>query len=211
MDALSFAVTVVLVTVSGALAPGPLFFTTISHGTKLGARGGLAFAIGHTLFEFPLIILLALGLDTIVRIPEVQAVTGVVGGAALIAFGILQIRDCYASTPDKPKSHGLMFRHPILVGLGFTGLNPFFVVWWFTAGLELIRLSLLFIGFLGIVFMYICHVWMDYIWLIVVAHFSRLGVNVVGVKWYRIAMAFFGAVLIYFGFTFLLSAIRLLI
>ncbi|UCG44739.1 MAG: LysE family transporter [Candidatus Bathyarchaeota archaeon] len=209
MDALYFAATVVLVTISGALAPGPLFFTTISHGTKLGARGGLAFAIGHTLFEFPLIILLALGLDTIVRVPAVQAVTGVIGGAALIAFGIFQIRDCYASTPDKPKSHGIMFRHPILVGLGFTGLNPFFVAWWFTAGLELIRLSLLFIGFLGIVFMYVCHVWMDYVWLIAVAHFSRLGINVVDAKWYRIAVAIFGAILIYFGLTFLISVIEL--
>ena len=123
MDAFSFVVTVVLVTISGALAPGPLFFTTISHGTKLGARGGLAFAVGHTLFEFPLIILLALGLDTIVRVPAVQTVTGVIGGVALIVFGVLQIRDCYTSTFDKPKSHGLMFRHPILIGLGFTGLG----------------------------------------------------------------------------------------
>lgn len=207
MDALNFAATVVLVTVSGALAPGPLFFTTISHGTKLGAKGGLAFAIGHTLFEFPLIILLALGLDTIVRVPEVKAVTGIIGGAALIVFGVMQIRSCLASRFGKPKSQGLMFQNPILIGLGFTGLNPFFVVWWFTAGLELIRVSLLFIGLFGIVLMYICHVWMDFVWLIAVAHFAQVGINVMGARWYRIIVAFFGVVLIFFGLAFLVSAV----
>ena len=207
MDALNFAATVVLVTVSGALAPGPLFFTTISHGTKLGAKGGLAFAIGHTLFEFPLIILLALGLDTIVRVPEVKAVTGIIGGAALTVFGVLQIRNCHASRFGKPKSQGLMLQNPILIGLGFTGLNPFFIVWWFTAGLELIRVSLMFIGLFGIVLMYICHVWMDYVWLIAVAHFARAGTNVMGARWYRIIVAFFGAVLVLFGLAFLVSAV----
>ena len=207
MDALNFAAAVVLVTVSGALAPGPLFFTTISHGTKLGAKGGLAFAIGHTLFEFPLIILLALGLDTIVRVPEVKAVTGIIGGAALIVFGVLQIRNCLGSRFGKPKSQGLISRNPILIGLGFTGLNPSFVVWWFTAGLELIRVSLLFIGLFGIVLMYICHVWMDYVWLIAVAHFARAGINVMGARWYRTIVGFFGAVLVLFGLAFLVSAV----
>ena len=207
MDALNFAATVVLVTVSGALAPGPLFFTTISHGTKLGAKGGLAFAIGHTLFEFPLIILLALGLDTIVRVPEVKAVTGIIGGAALIVFGIMQIRNCLTSRFGKPKPQGSIFQNPILIGLGFTGLNPFFIVWWFTAGLELIRVSLMFIGLFGIVLMYICHVWIDYVWLIAVAHFARVGINVMGARWYRIIVAFFGFVLIFFGLAFLVSAV----
>jgi len=60
MELLNFIVTVVLVTASGALAPGPLFFATVSHGTRSGAKGGLAFSIGHTLVEFPLVLLLAL-------------------------------------------------------------------------------------------------------------------------------------------------------
>ena len=62
MDTLSFIVTVVLITASGALAPGPLFFQTISQGIKIGARSGLIFSIAHTIVEFSLIRLLALGL-----------------------------------------------------------------------------------------------------------------------------------------------------
>lgn len=207
MDVLNFVATIVLVTASGALAPGPLFFTAISHGTKSGAKGGLAFAVGHTLFEFPLVILLALGLSTIISEPAVKLLTGVIGGLALIVFGAIQIRACLTSSFDASKSCGIMFQNPILIGLGFTGLNPFFVVWWFTAGLKLIDDSSVFLGLLGVVFMYVCHVWMDYAWLTAVAHFARVGINMIGARWYRAIMAFFGVVLIYFGVTFLVSTL----
>ena len=207
MDVLSFAGTVVLVTASGALAPGPLFFADLSYGTKLGIKGGLAFAIGHTLFEFPLIILLAIGLDRVVGEPTVKFLTGVVGGVALILFGVKQTHSSLTSRFGVPKSRRTILQNPILIGLGFTGLNPFFVVWWFTAGLKLIDVSLEFFGLLGVVFMYILHVWMDYAWLAVVAHFARVGINVIGAKWYRIVTAFFVTVLIFFGLTFLISVL----
>ena len=73
--------------------------------------------------------------------------------------------------------------------------------------MKLIDVSLEFFGLLGVVFMYILHVWMDYAWLAVVAHFARVGINVIGAKWYRIVTAFFGAVLIFFGLTFLISVL----
>jgi len=207
MDILSLTTTIILVTASGALAPGPLFFAAISHGTKLGAKGGLAFAIGHTLFEFPLVILLALGLSNIASEPAVRLLTGVIGGMALLVFGVIQIRQCVTTRFDAPKSRRTIFQNPIIIGLVFTGLNPFFVVWWFTAGLKLINDSSLFLGLLGVIFMYVCHVWMDYAWLTAVAHFARVGINMIGARWYRAIMAFFGVVLIYFGITFLVSAL----
>jgi len=207
MNPLNFAATIVLVTASGALAPGPLSFSAISHGAKLGARGGLSFAVGHTLFEFPLIILLALGLNNIVSEPAVGLLTGVIGGLALLVFGAMQIHDCLTSRFGVPKSRGTVFQNPILIGLGLTGLNPFFIVWWFTAGLELIQISLTLMGLLGVLFMYICHVWMDYAWLTAVAHFARVGINMIGARWYRAITAFFGVVLIYFGITFIVSVL----
>ena len=207
MDVLNFVATIVLVTASGALSPGPLFFATISHGAKLGARGGLAFAVGHTLFEFPLIILLALGLNTIVSEPVVKLLTGVMGGLALIVFGVMQIRECISSRFSVPKSRGTVFQNPILIGLVFTGLNPFFIVWWLTVGGSLIFEALELALLPGVILMYACHVWMDYAWLTAVAHFARVGINTIGARWYRAIMAFFGVVLIYFGITFLVSAL----
>jgi len=209
MDTLNFVATVILLTASGALAPGPLFFATISHGARSGAKSGLVFSIAHTLVEFTLVMLLARGLLTVANEPVVKLTIGVAGGVVLLVFGAMQIRSSLTSRFDEARSGGVATRNLLLIGLAFTGLNPFFVVWWLTAGAELIRLSLEFASLAGVMFMYICHVWMDYAWLTSVAHFSKMGTNIVGSKWYRLIMAVFGAVLIYFGLTFLVNSLSL--
>jgi threonine/homoserine/homoserine lactone efflux protein len=207
MEILDFIVTVVLVTASGALAPGPLFVVNLTKGSRLGARGGIVFSVAHTLAEFTLVMLLTFGL-LLLTSELVKIVIGVAGGAFLVAFGVMQI---YGAL--KPKSEGLQginetnSRHLLVIGLAFTGLNPFFIIWWLTAGAQLIVVSLEFASLAGVLLMYVCHVWMDYAWLITTAHLSKKGMNVVGVKWYRILIAFFGAVLIYFGLAFLTSSI----
>jgi len=207
MDPLNFVATVILLTASGALAPGPLFFVTISHGARSGAKSGLVFSIAHTLVEFTLVMLLARGLLTVANEPVVKLTVGIAGGIVLLVFGAMQIRDSLTSKFSETKSGGATTRNLLLVGLAFTGLNPFFIIWWLTVGANLILLSLEFASLAGVVFMYICHVWMDYAWLTSVAHFSKMGTNVVGFKWYRFIVAVFGAVLIYFGLTFLVSSL----
>jgi len=47
---------------------------------------------------------------------------------------------------------------------------------------------------------------MDYVWLTGVAYFAKKGTNVIGLKWYRPLMIIFGAILIYFGVSFILGA-----
>jgi threonine/homoserine/homoserine lactone efflux protein len=207
MDILSFVVTVVLVTISGALAPGPLFFATISHGAKYGAKSGLIFSVAHTAVEFTLIMFFALGLLTIASEPSVKLVIGMAGGIVLIAFGTIQIYNSIKFNPDEAKKDQSSYRHLFLIGLAFTGLNPYFILWWLTVGAQLIIISLEFAALAGVVFMYLCHVWMDYVWLTAVAHFARRGTNVVGLKWYRFLMIIFGIILIYFGYSFLIAAI----
>lgn len=118
----------------------------------------------------------------------------------------MQIRDSLKSKFSETKSRAVNTRNLLLTGLAFTGLNPLFIVWWLTAGAQLIIISLEFASLAGVVFMYLCHVWMDYVWLTVVAHFAKMGTNVIGCKWYRLIMALFGAVLIYFGLTFISTA-----
>lgn len=207
MDTLNFVATVILVTASGALAPGPLFFITVSHGVKSGARSGLIFSLAHTLVEFTLVMMLALGLLTVASEPTVKIAFGIAGGAVLLIFGAKQIQDSLSSKFGEIPSGEVAARNLLLTGLAFTGLNPFFVIWWLTVGANLILLSLEFAYLIGVVFMYVCHVWIDYAWLTFVAHFSKIGMNVIGFKWYRVIVAVFGAVLIYFGINFLINSL----
>ncbi len=209
MDPLSLAVTVVLITVSGALAPGPLFFVTISQGVRSGAKSGLIFSVAHTLVEFSLVMLLALGLLSVASEPVVRLAVGVAGGVTLLVFGALQIRGSFSYKSDETKSGRRAARSLLLIGLAFTGLNPYFIVWWLTIGANLILLSLEFAGLAGVVFMYVCHVWMDYAWLTFVAAFARRGAKILRLRWYRVLMAVFGVVLIYFGLSFLVGSLGL--
>ena len=57
--------------------------------------------------------------------------------------------------------------------------------------------------------MYICHVWMDYVWLTATAHLAKMGTDVVELKWYKIIITLFSGVLIYFGITFLTGSIMI--
>jgi threonine/homoserine/homoserine lactone efflux protein len=208
MDALSFAVTVVLITVSGALAPGPLFFMTISQGVKSGAKSGLLFSVAHTLVEFSLVLLLALGLLSVASEPLVRVAVGVAGGLALLVFGVLQIRGSLKRQSDEGEEvGGRSDQGLLLIGLAFTGLNPYFIVWWLTIGANLILLALEFGGLAGVLFMYVCHVWMDYAWLTALAAFAKRGARVLRLRWYRVLMGVFGVVLIYFGLSFLVDSL----
>jgi len=209
MDILGFVITVVLVTASGALAPGPLFFETITQGSKAGARSGFIFSIAHTVVEFSLIMLFALGLITVASEPSVKIVVGILGGIVLILFGLFQVYKTFIARPEEQKRKVPSHRHLFFIGIVFTGLNPYFVIWWLTVGAQLIIISLEFAALLGVVFMYVCHVWMDYVWLTTVAHFAKKGTNILGLKWYRPLMVVFGIILIYFGISFIFNVTNL--
>jgi len=207
MDVLHFISTVILITASGALAPGPLFFATVSHGVKLGAKSGFVFSIAHSLVESTLILLLASGLVPIANESSIKIAIGVAGGGVLLFFGVMQIRSALTSNYRETTQKEVTTQNLLVTGLVFTGLNPFFIVWWLTAGANLILLALEFASFAGVVFMFLCHVWIDVVWLTLVAHFAKMGTNVVGRSWYRVIMAVFGLALVYYGLTFLAASL----
>jgi len=206
VDIFTFIATVVVVTASGALAPGPLFFTNIAHGTKSGAKSGLAFSIGHTIVELSLVMVLALTLQIVINEPLIKLVVGVAGGTALLVFGFLQIRGALTSKSSIASEKQSTLKNPLLLGTVFTGLNPYFILWWLTIGLTLVITALEIASYAGVFIMYVSHVWMDYAWLISTAYLAKKGTNLAGGKGYRLIMIIFGAILIYFGLYYLVSA-----
>ncbi|HUK26837.1 MAG TPA: LysE family transporter [Candidatus Acidoferrales bacterium] len=210
MNLIDFLFTVVIVTASGALAPGPLFFGLLMHGSRDGARAGFSCAIGHTMVEFPLVIALALGLLAAANQPVIKEVIGLIGGVGLIGFGILQVFDTIRNKPEfgTASEKRRLPRNSIILGLALTGLNPYFILWWLTIGSILIVQALAFAAIIGVLAMYVFHVWMDYAYLTTIAHLGQKGKRVVGSRYYRLVLVAFGLVLIYYGSTFILNAIK---
>ena len=206
---IDFILTVIIVTSSGVLSPGPLFFGTLLHGSKYGARAGLASSVGHTIVEFPLIIVLALGLLTIATQPFVARFIGLVGGTVLILFGSLQLRDALRTQRvEQHHTEGRFSRSSLVLGLILTGLNPFFILWWLTIGVKIILDAIIFASLIGVLIMYASHIWMDYVWLTTIAHFARRGRNLVGSRGYRLILVAFSLALVYFGANFIFVAVQ---
>jgi len=163
--------------------------------------------VAHTLVEFSLVMLLSFGLF-VINSELVRTVIGIAGGIVLIGFGLTQVYSSLRPKPERTGEKGKASSHRLLLlGLALTGLNPFFIVWWLTAGAQLIVIALEFASLAGVLFMYVCHVWMDYVWLVATAYLAKTGMKVVGLKWYRLLMGLFGIVLVYFGLSFLINSI----
>jgi threonine/homoserine/homoserine lactone efflux protein len=210
MDLVDFIATVVVVTASGALAPGPLSFGILMQGSKEGARSGFSCAIGHMLVEFPLVLALALGLLAAASQPMIKSVIGLVGGLGLIGFGIMQIYETVrtkASLSQTARTRSLP-ASSLVLGLALTGLNPYFILWWLTIGSVLIVQALAFAAIVGVLVMYVSHVWMDYAFLTSLAYFAKKGKNIAGSKYYKVVLVAFGLVLVYYGLSFILDAVR---
>jgi len=207
VNLIDFIVTVVIVTASGALAPGPLTFAILMHGSREGAWSGFSCAVGHTLVEFPLVLALALGLLAAVGQPFVKSAIGIVGGTGLIVFGAFQVyvTVTHGHPEQTPPRKGFP-ASSVMLGFALTGLNPYFILWWLTIGSVLIIQALAFAALLGVILMYVSHVWMDYVFLTALAHFGKKGMKIVGSKYYRTVLIAFGIILIYYGSTFVLAA-----
>ncbi len=206
MITLDFLATVVLLSASGALSPGPLFLASTLRATKHGGQAGIECAIGHTMVEFPLVIGLTVGLQTILQsLTDLIAITG---GIVLLVFASVQLLQVSRRIElDSKKLPSSWDKRPgIIVGLVFTALNPFFILWWVTVGTKLTSEALALGAVAGVLAMFAAHIWMDYAWLGGTAKLAGRGRLILG-RWYRVLLVIFSLTMFYFGVSFIFSAI----
>lgn len=199
-----FSLIVILVSASGVMAPGPLLATNIVYGLKQGYHAGLKIAIGHSVVELPLIILLGIGAFSLQTFPEFRIIIGIVGAITLFVFAGIQIKTIVKHKESTSISHK---QGPILAGILFSALNPFFIVWWLSVGFKLISDAMLIWSFWGIIILFVVHIWMDFAWLGGVAYLASRSARIISNIKYKILMIVLSGALVYFGITFLLDAL----
>ena len=193
---------VIVISASGVMSPGPLFAANVMYGLREGKISGLKMAVGHTIVEFPLILLLGIGFFSIESVPEIRTTITVLGAIGLFGFAFLQIR---AVTKQKFSLETKSGQGPFVAGILLSALNPFFIVWWLTIGLVLISESIQIFGVFGIVVLFLFHIWMDYAWLFTIAAFSSRAKNYLSKRNFKIIIIGLSVVLVYFGIEFLLK------
>jgi len=199
---LEFAVLVIVISASGVLAPGPLFAASVSYGLREGTKAGFKMAIGHTIVELPLVILLGIGVFSLESFPEFRTIISIFGAITLFVFAIIQIRTTLRVKElalSNPK------QGPLIAGIVLSALNPFFIIWWLAIGFKLISDAMLMWSFAGIVIVFRLHIWMDYAWLGTVSFLASKSSKILSNKNYKILMIGLSLMLIYFGITFLVD------
>ena len=201
---LEFALLVIGISASGVMAPGPLFAANVSWGLRGGTRAGLKMAVGHTIVEFPLVILLGIGVFSLESFPEFRGIISIFGATALFIFAFMQVRTTFGK---KESSISTPRQGPLLTGVLLSALNPFFLVWWITIGFKLISDAMLVWAFAGILAVFVLHIWMDFVWLGAVSYLASKSTKILSNRNYKILMTGLSSVLVYFGITFLTEAL----
>ncbi len=230
MDYFVFMLTVIAVSSSGVLSPGPLFFANMIYAKRYGYNAGIIIAHGHAIVEFPLIMLIALSILNIDIVREFNWFISIVGGVALLVFASIQslqlVKRGKATTHANYSNYnfgidetsmgysvGSRFGRPLIIGIVFSALNPFFIAWWLTIGTKIISDAIMLAGLYGVLFMFITHIWMDYAWLAATAALTAKGINIVRSdrRYYFILMLTLSSLLVYIGSMFILGGIKLFI
>ena len=197
-----FAILVIIVSVSGVMAPGPLFAANVSYGLKGGWKTGIKMAIGHTIVELPLVILLGIGVFSLEIFPEFRTIISILGAITLFVFATIQIKTVLRKEKIKisnPK------QGPLIAGILLSALNPFFIIWWLAIGFKLISDAMILWSFGGILIMFVLHIWMDFVWLGAVSFFASKSSGILSNRNYKVLMLGISGMLVYFGITFLIE------
>ena len=194
-----FLLSVVGISLSGVMLPGPLTAATIAKGYN-DKNAGAMIGIGHGIVEIPIIALIYFGFASYLENPTVKLVTGLAGGVLLVVMGLLII-----ITFRKPvEGAAVMPYSPLVTGIVMTGGNPYVFLWWATIGVALITGAVVF-GALGLVLFTVVHLACDIAWDQVVSMTVFRTRHLWTPKIQKIVFGICAAVLIGFGILYVIS------
>jgi threonine/homoserine/homoserine lactone efflux protein len=194
--------TVIVTSLSGVMAPGPMFTVTLAKSLK-SPWAGMQIALGHAVIEVPLIALIYFGVAHFLQNDVVQLVLSVAGGGMIIWMGADMFR-----TRRKIVSEGRDTKYnAFTAGILMSGLNPFFLVWWVTVGGLLLMNFLEAVGSWALPFFIVVHWACDLIWLSFVSVAIFKTHKFWGQKIQELVFLILGVLLAYFGGQFILQGI----
>ena len=205
-----------VISLTGALSPGPLTTLAVREGVRKGFWAGPALAAGHGIVELALVVALALGLDQLLDSDAIAAVIAFGGGGFLVWLGAQVVRHAprqdlpaprtAASGPEPGRVALSSSAAAGVVGAGMAASlsNPFWFAWWATVGAAYIA-EALDEGAIGVATFYSAHILTDIGWLSVIALALATGRRIMSARVYRGILAVSGVFLLALGGWFLAS------
>ena len=118
-----------LVSLAGAITPGPILAVTIAKSIK-SPWAGLQIAFTHVLIDISIIVIIYFGLGDFLQAAPVQSSLNIIGGFLIIWLGVYMFRSRTAIVRGEKELH----QNAFLLGILATLFNPVFLPWWLTIG-----------------------------------------------------------------------------
>ena len=202
---LPILLSVVVISLSGVMMPGPMFAVVLAKSYR-SPWAGTQMSLGHAVIEVPLILLIYFGFAQLFQNNIVQFVLSIIGGGMIFWLGIAMFR---ARAEVVQKGRDLPY-NAFVAGIITSGFNPFFLLWWATIGSMLIMRFLDF-GTTGLIVFIIVHWLCDLAWLSFVSNLVYRTRSLWGQKFQNGLFIGCSLLLIGFGGWFLASGIQIVI
>jgi threonine/homoserine/homoserine lactone efflux protein len=203
---LFFLSQVLIISCSGAMQPGPVTATAIAMGAR-NRWAGTLIAIGHGIIEFPLIVVIILGLGKYFELQKVQIAIGLAGGVFLLLMAIQGLLSLKAKAENKSR---VFTNKPVLAGIVLSASNPYFLLWWATVGLALTTQAKEW-GIWAFALFALAHWSVDLVWLQILSWASFKGSVLLGPRGMRIVLMICSVALLVFGLFFIYNAANILL
>lgn len=203
---------------TGALAPGPLSAACVMQASKRGKLHGILPMVGHAIVEFGIIAAIILSVNALALDAFLTSVLVGFGGVVIVLFGILALKNYQLKPSEERRTPSSETSKATLLeatgqGAVVSILSPYFLLWWFSVGLSNVTLLIgeLQIGvgtvFVAGVLIYFTHISTDFLF----GAFLTLGTNETvkrttkgRINWVNVAIGTFQVVL---GAYFIILAI----
>lgn len=194
---------------TGALAPGPLSAAVVMQSSRHGRLHGMLPMLGHAIVELGIVAAIILGVNFLAFSEVTTNLLIGFGGIVIVFFGLLALRDYRFTSPDADEHAGSETSKASMIeattqGAAVSLLSPYFLLWWFGIGLANVTMLVaeLQVGlgtvFLAGVLIYLTHISTD----IGFGAFLTLGTGYVkektavgGINWVNVLIGVFQIVL----------------
>ncbi|MFX1368806.1 MAG: LysE family transporter [Promethearchaeota archaeon] len=190
---------------TGALAPGPLSAACVMQASKRGKLHGIMPMLGHAIVELGLIAAIIVSVNALTLDAFLISLLVGFGGVVIVIFGFLALKDYRHVQAEERETLSSETSKSTLLEATTQGaivsiLSPYFLLWWFGVGLSTVTLLIgeLQVGvgtvFLAAVLLYFTHISTDFLF----GAFLTIGTDETakratagGINWVNVAIGVF--------------------
>jgi threonine/homoserine/homoserine lactone efflux protein len=163
-----------ILSLTGALAPGPLSAACVMQASQKGRLYGILPMVGHAIVELGIVVAIILSVQIFIDNPLVIDLMMGFGGVVIVLFGFLALKEFRFSEQSVSSQEDSNDLKSTALKATFQGaiisiLSPYFLLWWFGVGLANVTILIaeLQVGlgtvFIAGVLIYLTHISTDFI------------------------------------------------